>query len=76
MTSSLQHQEVRIPAIPLSSSRPLLQLGCFLPHPSGSRPLLGLLACVQQTIICLASVLPAIIPKIPRVGREGDWFPV
>ena len=74
MTSSLQHQEVRIPAIPLSSSPPPPPVVFFPTRLAPGHFEACLLACVQQTIICLASVLPPIIPKIPRVGREGDWF--
>lgn len=41
MTSSLQRQEVRIPTILSPSSSTLSSTpssGCFLPHPTGSRP--------------------------------------
>lgn len=69
MTSSLQRQEVRIPAIPLPSS-PLAPPVAFFP----TRLAPGHLAAfIQQTHTC---VLPVVIPKIPRVGREGDLFPV
>lgn len=54
MTSSLQRQEVRIPAIPSPSSP--APSSCFLPHPPGSRP--PSLACIQQTHTYLAGVLP------------------
>jgi hypothetical protein len=70
MTSSLQHQEVRIPAIPSPPPHPLVVF--FPTRLAPSR----FPACIQQTHTCLAVVLPLVIPSFLRVGREEALFSV
>lgn len=70
MTSSLQRQEVRIPAIPLPSFPPPPPPPPVVFFPTLLAP--GHLpACIQQTHTDLAGVFPLVIPQIPRVGRES-----
>lgn len=67
MTSSLQHQEVRIPAIPFPSYH---LLGWFVPLPGCSPP-----SCLHAADPHLSDgALPLVVPCIPQSVEGGSSF--